>query len=517
MELYEQSAESVTIRDYLKVLFRQKAVVITTVVTVVLAVLIGLQFKTPVYEAKVKMLISAEKQVESPYYRELAGFRNMEAVLTQSEIVDSNPVIDRVVRAVALYDRPLNYEVNFSSMIKKPFIIIKAKMLSNRLSSLSPEQKKGFLFRMMAEDLKSQVKVEPIRDTNLFNITVRDYSPLGAAILANVVSRAYVIFDLEQQLAQTQLKYGEKHPMTIQLKDDIAKLSAQLSGQPLSDVEAMGPASVKIIEQAVIPLRSVGMAKPITFILAVFMSVFLGVMLAFMFDYLDQSFKSPQELESYLNLPYLGSKPKSINNDSYHDLADQIYLIMKDKKLKSVLAASASKHEGTSEIIANLGTYFSKTAGYKVLVIDANLRNPTMQYFFRVTNVQGLVEVLEGKVSFEQAVQDLGGNLNVLFAGKSAFNPVTILGSHAMQELLKQAKEKYDIVLIDSTGLSENRDGAVVASFIDGVVLVVNEGKTRKQVVKNAIAPLENKRVVILGAVLNNRTFPIPENLYHRL
>ncbi|MFH1441418.1 MAG: polysaccharide biosynthesis tyrosine autokinase [Candidatus Omnitrophota bacterium] len=517
MELYNQSAESVTMRDYLKVLFRQKAVVITTIITVVLAVLIGLQFKTPEYEAKVKMLISAKKQVESPYYRELAGFRNVEAVLTQSEIVDSNPVIDRVVRVVALYDRPLSYEVNFSSMIKKPFITIRAKMLSKQLSSLSPEQKKVFLFRMAVEDLKKQVKVEPIRDTNLFNIIVRDYSPLGAAILANVVSRSYVIFDLEQQLAEIQLKYGEKHPMTIQLKDNIIKLTAQLNGQPLSDMEAMGPASVKIIEQAVIPLKSVGMSKLATFILAVFMSIFLGIMLAFMFDYLDQTFKSPQELESYLNLPYLGAKPKKRDNGSYHDLADQIYLIMKDKELKSVLIASASKGEGTSEIIANLGTYFSKTAGYKVLIIDANLRNPAMQHFFRITDVQGLVELLEGKASFDQAVQDLGGNLNILFAGKSAFNPVTILGSHAMQELLKQAKEKYDIILIDSAGLSGNKDGAVVASFIDGVVLVVNEGKTRKQVIKNAIAPLENKRVVILGAILNNRTFPIPEKLYRRL
>ena len=105
MEKYENSA---TLRDYMRVLFRQKSVTIVTFFTVMATVAAGLMFKTPVYEAQVKMLISAEKQLSSPYYRELLGQR-VEVALTQSEIVKSNPVIERAVRVLGLFRRPLDY------------------------------------------------------------------------------------------------------------------------------------------------------------------------------------------------------------------------------------------------------------------------------------------------------------------------------------------------------------------------------------------------------------------------
>jgi len=95
-------------RDYLRILFRQKWVIIISFFTVAITVFVGLKLKTPVYKASVKMLISAEKQVEAPYYRELLGMQNAQIVLTQSELVKSAPVIERVVRVTGLYARPLD-------------------------------------------------------------------------------------------------------------------------------------------------------------------------------------------------------------------------------------------------------------------------------------------------------------------------------------------------------------------------------------------------------------------------
>ncbi|MDD5348334.1 MAG: lipopolysaccharide biosynthesis protein, partial [Candidatus Omnitrophica bacterium] len=263
--------QATTLRDFLKVLFRQKAVVLTSFITVAVTVAVGLKFQTPVFEGTVKMMVSAEKQVESPYYQPMLGTRNMEVALAQSEIVTSNPVIERAVRAVGLFERPLDYEKNFASRLKRPFIIWGAQTWEKKLAQAPEEQRKGLKFRIVVEDLKRHVKVEPVRDTNLFTITVRDYSQVGSAILANVVSRSYIIFDLQQQLAETQLKYGEKHPSSIQLQDSIDAMIKNLNGQPLPDVEAIGPASVKIVEQASLPLQPAGIPKVLTFILGIFM------------------------------------------------------------------------------------------------------------------------------------------------------------------------------------------------------------------------------------------------------
>lgn len=514
METY---AREMTLRDYLRVLFRQKAVVITTIVTVILTVFIGLQFKTPVYESKVKMLISAQKQTESPYYRDLLGTQNVVIALTQSEIVNSNPVLELVVKSLGLYQRPFDYEKNFCTRLKFPFVKMGAARMGMKLDKFTEEQKQGYLYRLAIEDLRMNIKVEPIRDTNMFSINVTDFSPVGSAIMANVVSRAYVIFDLKQQLAELELKYGKDHPTVIQIKDKIEKMNKSLNGQIVSDIDAIGPASVKIIEQAIIPIKPKGLPKLVTMVLAVFMSVFLAVMLAFTFDYLDQTFKSPQDIENYLNLPCLGFIQKNAGIHEYHDLADQIYLLMQDKKLKTILFTAVQSQEGVTSTIVHLGKYLSNMANHNLLIIDANLRKPAIHKLFKLTEANGLAEVLENKVSFDSAVKDLGANLHLLTAGKTALNPITLLSSRAMSAILKYAKERFEIILIDCSELNEFKDNLVLSAEADAVAMVVTEGKTRRQVVNAAIAPLKKKNANVIGVILRNRSYVIPKAIYDRI
>ncbi|MFH1692081.1 MAG: Wzz/FepE/Etk N-terminal domain-containing protein, partial [Candidatus Omnitrophota bacterium] len=460
-----------TLRDYLRVLFRQKAVILAVFITVMITVFIGLKLKTPVYEAQVKMLISAEKQVESPYYRDLTGGRSMEAALTQSEVVISNPVIERAVKAVALYQRPFDYEKSFSSRIKRPLIAYQAKQMDKKLANFTEKQQLMYRFRLAVEDLKQHVEVEPVRDTNVFLIKVKDHSPIGAAVLANVVSRSYIIFDLEQQLAEMQLKYGEKHLSVKQLKDSIAKMAESLNGETLPDIEAIGPASVKIIEQASVPMRPSGVSKTLTFLLAVFMSIFLGIMLAFTFEYMDQTFRTPQDIERYLNIPFLGAIPIKASLSAYDNLADQVYLLLRDKHLKTVLLTAALPREGVTTIIANLGKNLATKKHHKVLVIDANLRNPSLHTVLKASNDIGLGDILEGKLNFEKAVKDLGAGLTLLCAGKTDLNPITLLESHKMEELMKYVRDRYDAVLVDCADLRDYQDAHVLAEDVDGVIV----------------------------------------------
>ncbi len=527
MEVY--SSKETTLRDYLRVLFRHKAIIITTLISVVTTVFIGLELKTPVYVANVKMLISAQKEIETKYYRGIySGSKPL--VSTHIEMVKSKLVIERVVKALGLYQRPLDYEKNFSTRLKAFLIDRRLKKRKIGLEKMTPEQKRALFFNMAMGSLTGSISATPLKDTNIFMISVRDFSPVVAAIIANSVSRSYVIFDLEQQVAELQLKYGEKYSTVLQLRDYIEKLYKSLDGKPLSSIEAIGPATVKIISQAQIgvPVRIVG--RRLGLIFAFFTSMFLGVMLAFVFDYLDQTLKSPQDIETFFHIPFLGSIPKRKSKDkllisdanplptkytqSFQNLSDQMYLLMKDKNLKSLLITDAEGSEETTAIIANLAIYSSCKRGHRVLIIDANLRNPLVSKIFKIPNNNGLNHVLKEKIPFEDAIQDLGSHLHVLPAGEAVFNPITLLDSSVMSDVIKKAKEQYEIVFINCIDLNKFSDAVILSSIADGTVVIINEGKVKRQVVKSAIAPLEQKKINMVGVILNNRTYVIPKIIY---
>jgi len=516
-----------TMRDYVRVLFRQKWTIITSFITVVVTVGIGLILMTPVYEANVKILVSAEKLINAPYYRDLIGYQNTPVAMTQSEIVISNPVVERAVKVLGLYAKPLDYEKNFASLPRKAIIKLQAASLNKKLETLKPEQRQAYLYRLALEDLKKQIKVEPVRDTNIFTISIKDYSPVGAAILANVISRSYIIFDLEQQLSDMQMKYGEKNLAVTQLRESIAGMVKGLNGEPLPDVEAMGPASVKIIEQASMPIKPSGIPKVIIFILAVFMAVFLSVMLAFVFDYMDQTFKSPQELEAVLGMNCMGSIAKNRKKDAYEHIADQVCFEMKDRGLKSLLIAASNPREGVSTAIFHLAENVANKCRPKVLVIDANLRDPAIHKLFKIPNNEGLVDVLEGRSTLEKAAHKTVNNITILTSGKADMNPLTLIESNIMKELIHSAKAKYDVIFIDCSSLKNAKDAMPLSTYVDSAMIIVNEGKTRKHVaremaislgaIEDGSVPSERHKPFFLGAILANRTYPIPKWIYDRV
>lgn len=529
METFQQK----TLRDYLQVLFRHQAVSITCMVVVMITVGVGLMLKTPLYEAQVKMLISASKQVEAPYYRDLVGQQNIGVALTQAEIVKSSPVIERAVRAMGLYELPLDYELRFCTPLKSLLVKLNAKTMSTRLERMPEEQKRAYRYRMAIEYLNQAINIEPIRDTNLFFIKVKDFSGYGAAVMANIVSRSYVIFDLEQQLAELRLKYGDKHLAVTQLKDNIDKMEKGLTGEPLPNIEAIGPASVKIIEQAQIPFKPQGIPHAFTLALAFVMSIFLGVMLAFVFEYIDPTFKSPMELEDSLNLPFLGSIPRIKKSEKtlldyakpqktkyanfYYTLSEHLSILCKDRKLKVVLFTAAESKEGVSTIAANLGIILAKKAPFRILLVDANMRCPSLNKLFKITQDVGWAEVLEGKAALKEALCRVNAHLDVLPAGRTELNPSILIDSPSLKKIFSVLQEEYGMVIIDSPNLKLAKDAEVLAGFADGVCVVVNERITRRQVLSAAIAPLKEKKVNFLGVILNNRTFPIPKFVYDRV
>ncbi len=521
-----------TFRDYVSVLFRQKRSILNVVMLVVLGVLTVFTLVTPVYEASVKMLITRDPQDPSFYYRDLARTRTGREVLTQGEIVKSAPVLERAVDALKLHERSLTYEMEYAAPLKDLLIVIRNMLSKAELNQYSVIQRQTIRFRDAVEDLRRRIRVEPVPYTDLFTINVGEFDPVAAAAAANVISRSYIIFDMEQQLASLAMQYGEDNSRVRQLQREIRKMSVNLSGKPLSNIEAIGPGHVKVIEQAKVPLRPAGPGKWLIVLLSLLAGLILGCGMAFITEFIDPTFKSPQEVERELKLPFLGSIPaqqpgshdlippdmkRGLTVQFYQILADQIYLLMQDKKLNTLQLTSPTHQEGSDKVVANLGLILAQRTGKKVAVIDANLHNPTMQKIFQLESRKGLAEVLEGQLPAADALVEVRPNLHVLSAGQSETNPVILFDTSPLEQILAELHKTFKIILVHCPNLRSHQDAVVMGSHTAATILVVKESVTRRQVVKRALYSFTERDVNILGVILNDRTFPIPKFVYDRV
>jgi capsular exopolysaccharide synthesis family protein len=538
----EQSSlpQILTARDILRVLFKNKMVIITTFLITLLTVYLGFQFKTPVFETEVKMLVTAKKQIESQYYRDLLDYRKADIAVTQSEIVRSSPVLERTVSVLALEQRPQDYERLFASKMKI-IVFDFLKQATDFFMDIyyiflprpanQPDSPEVKVIKAIAE-LKKNIEVEAIKDTDIFVIKVQDFHPLAAMAIANVVSRSYLIFDLEQQLSEMQLKFGEKHQAVAQLAQTIETMKKNLNGTRLPSLEAIGPASVKVIDQANVPLHPAGKPRLFYYLIGAVLGIILGIILAFLFEHFDQSFKSPQELENFLDVPLLGFIPnpspsktqtaEQLNTSTaagaaFDHLSDQLFLLTKDQKIKSILFTAPQWQKKDALVVAQLAELLSARLGLKILLIDANLRAPSLHRFFKKEAKKGLTDVVEGKVELKEAISPVSDRMFLLPAGKSLSNPILLLGSGRAAKTFHDVQQSFDLTMINSPDLKDFKDVSLLADLVVNVVLIVNQRMNRRQVLGVVVNPLKKRDVRILGVILNERTFSIPKIIYDRI
>lgn len=170
---------------------------------------------------------------------------------------------------------------------------------------------------------------------------------------------------------------------------------------------------------------------------------------------------------------------------------------------KIFLITSPSDGEGKSTTAANLAITIAQQKE-KVLLIDANLRKASLHTFFKTSNSNGLTDVLNGRISFYDAIIHTEiGRLDLVTSGTVANNPVELLSSQMMRDLLKTALRSYDVVLIDSNAILDVTDTKLLAKQCDGVVLVIQNGKTKFEKAAEAKKVLEFAKVKLVGVVMN--------------
>jgi capsular exopolysaccharide synthesis family protein len=197
------------------------------------------------------------------------------------------------------------------------------------------------------------------------------------------------------------------------------------------------------------------------------------------------------------------SYPDSVISEQFRMIQTNIKFSLAGEKSKIILITSPSDGEGKSTTAANLAITLSQQKE-KVLLIDANLRNPALHSFFNHSNVNGLVDVLSGRIPFHDAITHTEiGRLDLLPSGQIPDNPVELLGSQKMQELLSVALRSYNTILIDSKSILDVTDTKLLAKQCDGVVLVIQYGKTKFEKAAEAKKVLQFAKAKLVGVVMN--------------
>ncbi|WP_375781784.1 CpsD/CapB family tyrosine-protein kinase [Saccharococcus caldoxylosilyticus] len=197
--------------------------------------------------------------------------------------------------------------------------------------------------------------------------------------------------------------------------------------------------------------------------------------------------------------------PKSPISEQYRTIRTNVQFSFVDAPMRSLMVTSAGAGEGKSTTAANLAVVFAQQ-GKKVLLIDADLRKPTVHYTFRLNNYTGLTNILTNSAPLLPSCQETRvENLYVLTSGPIPPNPAELLSSKAMEQCIQQLYNEFDLLIFDTPPVLAVTDAQILAHQCDGTVLVIESGRTEIEAAVKAKELLEAANAKLLGVVLNKR------------
>jgi succinoglycan biosynthesis transport protein ExoP len=330
--------------------------------------------------------------------------------------------------------------------------------------------------------------------------------------------------------------------ITQEIETNKSLLEGLLQRTKENDVVTAGtPNNVRLIDYAIRPKKPVAPQRLLITALTTLLSFAFGIGLAFFLEYLDDTIRSPEDVEDVLHvaplavIPLVGPKRKGRvaatslslvgNNGSaegammlsdassrvplteaYRQLRTSVLLSTPGRAPKTLLVTSSLPSEGKTTTAVNIASSLAQT-GANVLLIDADLRRPRLHSIFDLSNSVGLSTVLSREMSTEEVLaivqkHEVGG-LFVLTSGHIPPNPAELVGSEQMLKLLSLANRTFDHVVIDSPPIAGFTDGVLISALVDGVLLVVHSGQSSRKLVSRSQKQLQEVGARILGVVLN--------------
>lgn len=318
----------------------------------------------------------------------------------------------------------------------------------------------------------------------------------------------------ERDAQSSKLLPFERAERDVRIKRSIlASLQARIAQEGV-DI-ALPRTPVEIFEPAQKPLKHSSPNYVLNIALSVFVGFVFGIGLAFFIEYLDTSVKTVDDVERYLNVPVIGvipqkvkplnqEGPESPHAESYRVLRTNLQFANKGKTGGAYAVCSGGVGEGKSTTLFNLA-YVCAMMGDKVLIVDSDMRRPVQHTILGLSNRQGLTNVLMRDLPIDDVIKStIHDNLHFLPSGRLPKSSVGLLDSQRVRDLIKNLKARYDYVFFDSPPIMGVSDSSIIASEVDGVLLVVQYRKYPRLMSARAKRLVENVGGTVAGVVLNN-------------
>lgn len=403
------------------------------------------------------------------------------------------------------------------------------------------------------EALERAIEVRLIRQTQLLTLSVEHTNPETASALANEIPAVFAERNLNQQIERyadvkeslaaelgeleaelslaesaleretsrrtpDQVAINQANANLLRLRDTYSRL--QQSYEDIRIAETRNHSNVIIDERAQAPLSPVRPQVLQNTVIAFLATALAAVGILFVVERLDDTIKSVDEVKQVTGLSMLGTieqlkihnpseglvvanEPRSPAAEAYRQIRTNIQFVAVGRQCQTMLVTSANAGDGKTTVTANLATTLAQS-GKRVIVVDADLRRPTLADYFGGSDSRGLSNlIIRGRedLSFIQATPV--PNLRIITAGRLPPNPAELLGSERMQEIIAWLREQADYVVFDSPPVLAVTDAAVLSQMVDTTLFVVSVGETRASAIKDAVQRLRALDSHIAGTILN--------------
>ena len=280
--------------------------------------------------------------------------------------------------------------------------------------------------------------------------------------------------------------------------------------------DSMAPANASIVEAAIFAGPALG--KPTMVLLAMIIAVMMALGTGLIAEFADTTLREPEEILTMIGLPYLGSivkikEPRQIVFENGHPILQvgeaytRVYSNIKfaevENPFRSIMVTSARKGEGKSTTLMNLACAIA-AAGKRVIVVDSDLRNPTLPRILGLNYKDGLTSVMAGETTLDEALKETDHpGLQILPGGPTPPNPAELLHSRAMKDIIKQLEERADLVIFDTPPILLVADAMLLGGEVNAAIMVAESGGVSRKAVLQVKESLEKSKVRILGVILN--------------
>jgi capsular exopolysaccharide synthesis family protein len=393
---------------------------------------------------------------------------------------------------------------------------------------------------ILKEELEKRIEQSFIGQSGRLNeiTAAEDIAPLGGGLQQEILSQ-FASTESERLSLQVRLKSladviesykqrADKLPQLglqqSQLEREIAATESSYQNllaryQELQVAENLQVSNARVITPALIPAVPIRSRQYINLLQGFIGGIVLGVATAFVLEKFDKTVKTSESVQDLLDYTLLGyippfpngsfnsevivrKQPDNYVSESFRMLHTNLRFFNGNKSIKVIVVSSAVPREGKSTVSANLAFSISQS-GRNVLLVDADLRNPSQHQIWEIPNEVGLGNILNDQMEVDQAITEITPNLDVLTAGPVNHNPAVLLDSHKMTAFLAQVSQQYDFIIIDTPPLTLAADATILGKLVNGILFVVRPGVIDSKSISLSKEMLEKADQNVLGVAIN--------------